>query len=146
MIDPLQAFLALLLDDPDLVTETGGRIRGTPPGLEPADYNTDTGLPNKALVVQQAGGIVQHMRQVTAFFYLVAYGQEGYEAQSVLSKLYGILYDDTGEIRCNRVINDRWFMYWAKTEALSAPVTEQQSTWPVAYATVSAKFDALSGA
>jgi hypothetical protein len=145
MIDPLQAFLTLLASDVDLAAETGSRIRGTPPGLEAQDYNGNTGIPYKSLVVQQAGGMVHKANQITVFFYLVAYGQEGYEAQSVLSKLHNILYDSNGEVRCNRTIANRWFLYSAKTEALSAPITEQQSTWPVAYATVSARFDALQG-
>lgn len=154
MIDPVEAFIALLKSDTDLRAlvqgQTQVRIYGAPPGLGEDAYNTDTGIPYQSLVVQQNDVKMQTNIPVCyPMFYLIAYGQEGYETQEVLTKVYNVLYHTDGErkgsLKCNIMIDDRWFMYRAEIQ-IGSPIIEQQSQWPVAYATVRAKFDSLRGA
>lgn len=154
MIDPVEALLKLFYDDTDLRAvlqgETRVRLYGSPPGLGKEAINADNSLPYKSLAVQQSGGTVaSNVPVIYPMFYLMAYGQEGYEAADVLTKVYNVLYYTDGErkgsVKCNRMIANRWFLYYAEMQ-LGNPLTEQQSNWPVAYATVRAKFDSLKGA
>lgn len=148
MIDSLAAFIALLKSDTALSTEVGGRIRSNPPGLNPKlDFDTATGKPLKSIGVQQVGGnMLWASRQIMPMFYLTAYAATSNDAANILAKVYPVLYDSDGRPIGNRMISNKWFLYWAMMETLPSPNIEPQSSWPVAYTTIRAKFDAVRGA
>lgn len=154
MIDPVAALLKLFYDDTDLraVLQRPERVLlyGSPPGLDSKAINPANQIPYTSLVVQQVGGTVaNYVPLIYPMFYINAYGQKASDAALVLSKVYNVLYhkdgDRKGEAICNRLIDNRWFLYSAEMQ-LGNPTTEQQSNWPVAYATIQATFDSLRGA
>ena len=151
MIDTIAAFVTYLLADAALAAEVEHRIKGAPPGLPSSVLDSSTALPVKALVVQGAPGRIDASSpQLYVTLYLTAYGQTGMEAQDVLRKVYAALYYTSGtlagKVKSNIVIANRWFMYWAQMISTPAVRMEPQSNWPIAEATIQAKFDALRGA
>lgn len=149
MIDPFEAFLAHLASDPALTAYLtyAGRslLYGAPTGLDPEAFDPATGLPLRALTVRPVGGMIARSHQIFPIFYLIAYGPTPVEANQVLLKVHDFLYDARGDPRCNVTIAGRWFMYWARFEALGDTVVERDSKWPVAFAPVHTKFDAKRG-
>lgn len=151
MIDPIAAFVALLLGDSTFRNSVEGRIYGAPDGLPPDAMDADKGLPKACLVVTQGGGpMVRYLPIMQPVLYLRAYASKGTRAAQVLMDLYKVLYHVSGAFagqpKTNILINNRWFMYSSELLSLPAPVIEQQSHWPVAYGTVQARFDSLRGA
>jgi hypothetical protein len=148
MIDPLAAFIAFLKSNATLNTLVGGRIRGVPPGLSiPQDIDQTTQKPKKSIGVQLVdAGIGMQGFLMMPQYYLIAYATSANEAMEVMRSVYGALYAADGQLRDNIMISDRWFMFWANMETGPAPNIEPQSNWPVAYATVRAKFNATKGA
>lgn len=153
LIDPIAAFVTYCLSDTTFRAVVEGRVCGSPPGLSAigASAFAPSGIPYASLVVSQGGGVIERAIPVMSpILYLRAYAQTAEEANNVLRALADLLYHTSGElvgrVRQNITIADRWFMYKAEFGALSAPVVESQSNWPVAYATLQTKFDSLRGA